>query len=236
MQHEGKLSMIKRIVTISLAALMIWTPQAKASIFGEETAVLIQILTQNIKQLIELQQILKNGRENLDLLREINRGINDSLNLIRTISPYVDPGMYGELKKVEDVLKSFGLVFGTVVNSPDAPAQRSVDTAVAEAITMNNGIYDYTAEIDKIGEEIKSYSHTVSPGGAAKLTAQSMGVMLHVMNQQLRAQGMLLKLQAQGLAQSNKHEKDRTAEYLSSASAISDAMKASNPTFDRPRF
>lgn len=216
--------------------LSLSAPSAKSDIWGADVGVLLQILTQNIKQLIELQQILSNAKDNLALLREINRGINDSLNLIRTISPYVSPGMYGELKKVEDVLQKFGVVFGTVVNSPDALAQRSVDTAVAEAVTMNNAIHDYTIEIDKIGEQIKSYSHAVSPGGAAKLTAQSLGVMLHVMNQQLRAQGTLLKLQAQGLAQSNKKEKDHTAEYLRSANTISDAMKASNPKFERPRF
>ena len=228
--------MKKRMISISVALMMCFAPVARADLFGADVGVLLQILAQNIKQLIELQQILANGRDNLALLREINRGINDSLNLIRTISPYVNPGMYGELKKVEDVLQKFGLVFGTVVNSPDALAQRSVDTAIAEAVTMNNVIYDYTQEIDKIGEEIKAYSHTVSPGGAAKLTAQSLGVMLHVMNQQLRAQGTLLKLQAQGLAQSNKKEKDHTAEYLRSATTIADAMKGSNPKFERPRF
>lgn len=56
------------------------------------------------------------------------------------------------------------------------------------------------------------------------------------MNQQLRAQGTLLKLQAQGLAQSNKKEKDQTAQYLDSASDISKSLKASNPTFQLPRF
>ena len=228
--------MKKRILAVGLAASLAFTPMAHADLFGGDVAVLMQILAENIKQLIELESIVSNGKDNLALLREINRGINDSLNLIRTISPYVNPGQYGELKKVEDVLRKFGTVYGTVVNSPDALAQQSVDTAVAEAVTMNNTIYDYTAEIDKIGEEIKSYSHSVSPGGAAKLTAESLGVMLHVMNQQLRAQGTLLKLQAQGLAQSNKREKDHTAEYLNSANTISEAMKASDPKFDRPRF
>ena len=68
-------------------------------------------------------------------MREINRGINDFLNLIRTISPYVNPGQYGELKKVEDVLRKFGAAYGTVVDSPNALAQQSVDNAVAEAVT-----------------------------------------------------------------------------------------------------
>lgn len=227
--------MKKRILPIVMALFM--TPSAgRADLFGGDVAVLVQILAENIKQLIELENIVSNGKDNLNLLREINKGINDSLYLIRTISPYVDAGTYSELKKVEDVLQKFGSVYGTVVNSPDALAQRSVDAAIAEAVTMNNAIYGYTAEIDKIGEDIKNFSHDVSPGGAAKLTAQSMGVMLHVMNQQLRAQGALLKLQAQGIAQSNKREKDHTAEYLKSAETISSALKNAEPKFQRPRF
>jgi hypothetical protein len=208
----------------------------RADFWGGDVAVLIQILAENIKQLVELENILQNGQNNLALIREINRGINDSLALIRTVSPYVNPGQYSQLKNVQDVLQKFGIIFGTVVNSPDAPAQRSVDTAVAEAITMNNAIFDYTKQTDEIGEQIKSFSHSVSPGGAAKLTAESLGVMLHVMNQQLRAQGVLLNLQAQGLAQSNKREKDSSAQFLRSAGDISEALKSSNPSFESPRF
>jgi hypothetical protein len=221
---------------IVAGVLLTLSPLVHADMFGGDVAVLVQILAEDIQQLLQLEQILTKGQENLDLLRDINRGINDSLNLLRTISPYVNPGQYAELKKVEDVLRKFGIVFGTIVDSPDAPAQQSVDTAVAEAITMNNALFDYTKQIDDIGEQIKSQSHSVSPGGAAKLTAESLGVMLHVMNQQLRAQGTLLKLQAQGIAQTNKHEKDHTAEYLRSADAISSALQNSKPTFERPRF
>jgi hypothetical protein len=228
--------MKKRFLGIVITASLCLPPVAHADMFGGDVAVLMQILAEDIQQLIQLEQILTKGQENLDLLREINRGINDSLNMIRTISPYVNPGMYSELKNVQDVLQKFGVIFGTAVNSPDAASQRSVDTAVAEAVTMNNAIYDYTKKIDDIGEQIKASSHTVSPGGAAKLTAESLGVMIHVMNQQLRAQGTLLKLQAQGLAQENKREKDHTAEYLKSAGTISAAMQDSNPAFERPRF
>ena len=224
------------ILSCIVGVLLTISPSVHADMFGGDIAVLVQILTENIKQLVELENILQNGRQNIDLIRDINRGINDSLGLIRTISPYVNPGQYAELKKVEDVLRKFGVVFGTIVDSPDAPAQQSVDTAVAEAITMNNAIFDYAKQIDDIGEQIKTQSHSVSPGGATKLTAESLGVMLHVMNQQLRAEGTLLKLQAQGLAQTNKREKDHTAEYLRSADAVSSALRNSNPTFERPRF
>jgi hypothetical protein len=228
---------MKRIIAILIAVMvLIIAPVARADLWGADVGVLLQILSENIKQLVELQNIVQNAQDNLDLLREVNRGINDSLNMVHTISPYVDVGHYGDLKKIEDILKKFNEVFGAAVESPDAQSQRSVDQAVAEAVMMNNAIFDYTKDIDKIGEEIKSYSHSASPGGAAKLTAESLGVMLHVMNQQLRAQGTLLKLQAESIAASNKHEKDYTAEYLRSADSISNAMQASDPKFERPRF
>lgn len=228
--------MKKQISRMLIIVSLLLPSMVRADLFGADVGVLVQILAQNVKQLIELQNILQNGRQNLDLIREINRGINDSLGMIRTISPYISPGMYGELKSVQDVLQKFSTVFGTIVDSPDAPSQQSVDTAIAEAVTMNSNIFDYTKQTDEIGEQIKTYSHSVSPGGAAKLTAQSLGVILHVMNQQLRAQGVLLKLQAQGLAQENKREKNHTAEYLRSASDISAALQNSNPAFERPRF
>jgi hypothetical protein len=226
----------KRIFRIAVVVCLILPSVGHADMFGADVGVLMQILAEDIQQLLQLKSILQNGQENLDLIREINQGINDSLGMIRTVSPYVNPGQYGELKSIQDVLQKFGIVFGTVVDSPDAPSQLSVDTAVAEAVSMNSNIFDYTKKTDEIGEQIKSYSHSVSPGGAAKLTAESLGVILHVMNQQLRAQGVLLKLQAQGLAQENKREKDHTAEYLKSAGDISAAMQGSNPTFERPRF
>ncbi len=203
---------------------------------GWDAPILLKILAENIKQLIELQKIFENGKRSLELMREINRGINDSLNMVRTVNPNIDPGLYSELRRMGDVLQRLKDVYGIVVASPDSRAQENVDQSIAEAITMNNNLYEYTKNIDHIGEEIKSYSHAVSPGGAQKLTAQSLGVILHVMNQSLRAQGTLLKLQAQALAQNNKREKDHTAQYLKTSEVLSGALKNSHPNFERPRF
>lgn len=228
---------MKRIVAIILMFIVFAvSPMARADSFGADVAILVKILAENIKQLIELQNVVKNGRDSLELMREINRGINDSLNLMRTISPYIQPGAFSELKSAQDVLRKFSEIYGTPVDSPDRQAQSSVDQSIAEAVAMNSAIYDYTKEIDRIGEDIKNYSHSVSPGGAQKLTAQSLGVMIHILDQQLRAQATLLKLNAQGLAQANKREKDYTAEYLKASNSLTSAMQSASPKFERPRF
>jgi uncharacterized protein YoxC len=186
---------------------------AKADMFGADVAVLAQILQNAVLQLAQLKSLLQSGQDTR-----------------------IDPGLYRELKNVDQALAGVEKTYGRPVDSPLAPVQRNTDQTVAEAISFNNEINEYTAKLDRIGEEIKSYSHAVSPGGAAKLTAESMGVVIHVMNQQMRATGQGLKLQAQAMAIQNKKEKDQTQQYLNESQNLKNRMTAINPTFEVPRF
>lgn len=209
---------------------------SRADMFGGDLALLAQILSNSVQQLVQLRAILRNGQEDLGLLKQINNGINDSLNLIRTINPYADPGLFRDLRNVQDAISKLQAIYGIVVDSPSAQAQRNSDQVASEAFSMGNSIFDYTKDIDRIGNEIAQFSHQVSPGGAQKLTAQSLGVLLNVMTTSLRAQAAGLKLQAQSLAQENKKEKDSTREYLAASQALTNALKQSAPKFERPRF
>ncbi len=209
---------------------------ARASIFGEENAVLLKILEQSIQQYLELQRILNTGRDTLGLLRDINRGINDSLYLLRTIKPHIDPGLYKELERTHDAVRRIQEIYGIVVRSPDSKIQQDTDQQVAEVIALNNSIYQYTNQIDEIGEEVKRYSHSVSPGGAQKLTAQSMGVLLHVMNESLRAQATGLKLQAMEMSIQNKKDKEFTKKTLEITDSLKSSMQNQKSTFQIPRY
>jgi len=227
---------MKQIVVIVLTVQLFFLPQARASIFGEETAVLIQILSNALQQLAQLRQIFQNGKDSLDLLKDINQGINDSLALIKTISPNTDPGLYKDWEKVSDALGKLQDIYGTPVESQDSQVQKDTDETVAEAVTLNNSIYKYTKLIDEIGEMIKLQSHAVSPGGAAKLTAQSLGVMLNLQNEILRTQATGLKLQAQNLAIQNRKDKALTRQMVNSADNLKSALTNQNPNFQLPRF
>lgn len=221
---------------LAVILIAIGPTYAHADIFGADVGVLAQILAEDIEQLAKLKQMLQNGRDTLGLLQDINQGINDSLGIIRSIAPFVDPGLYAKLMKVQDALSHFQTMYGVVVNSPDGGVQMETDQVVAEAISMNNGLYQYADNLDKVGEEIKAYSHETSPGGAAKLTAQALGVMLHVMNQQLRATATGLRLSAQAIALQNKKDKQQTAQYLDQADTLAREMKTEDIQFDFPRF
>lgn len=225
------------ISLIAAVSLLLPAPNvARADLFGGDVAVLTQILANAIQQLAQLRQILKAGNDTLGLLRDVNRGINDSLRMAETLGLRVDPGLYRDLRRIDEAVSSIETLFGRAVDSPLATVQRNTDQTVAEAISFNNELNEYAQRLDRIGEEIKSFSHAVSPGGAAKLTAQSMGVMIHVMNQQIRASGQGLKLQAQALALHNKQEKDKTEQYLKEGEKLKTKMQSLDAKFEAPRF
>lgn len=227
---------MKKITTIFLSVFLFFTHPTRASMFGEETLVLAQILANAIQQLAQLKQILDTGQSNLDLIREINHGINDSLNLVRTAYPNIDPGIYRDWQSVQDAVNNLETIYGVADSSLNQRIYRDTDQNVAEAVQLNNSIYQYTRQIDEVGEAIKQISHDVSPGGAQKLTAQTLGVMLHVMNQNLRAQATGLKLQAQSMALQNKKDKDSTRAFLSNSETLRVAMKNEKAEFKAPRF
>lgn len=229
--------MRKKVLALVLSICLLVVPRSsKADLFGGDVAVLTQILVQTIKQLYELQRIVQSGQDTLNLIRDINRGINDSLKLVESLGPYIDPGLYKELKKVEELVKHLQGAYGIIVDSSDRVPQEDTDRVVAEAISVNNALFEYAKELDKVGERIKIFSHEVSPGGAQKLTAQSLGVMVHVMNQQLRATATGLKIQAQTLALQNKKEKQGTEAFIGQAGLLKRVMKKQEVKFEFPRF
>ena len=230
--------MKKKIFSVFMAlAMFISFPQAaKADMFGADIPILLEILANSLQQLVQLKAMLQNGGDTLDLLRDINRGINDSLGIAETLGLRIDPGIYRDLKNIDQATQSLEKIYGVVTDSKLATVQRNTDQTVAEAITFNNDLNDYAYRLDQIGEEIKRFSHSVSPGGAAKLTAESLGVMIHVLNQQMRTQGQGLKLQAQALAVQNKKDKDQTDQYLREGQSLKNKMMALNPEFKVMRF
>lgn len=228
--------MMRVVAILLLAGTLIAPTRARADLFGGDVVVLTQILAQAVMQLAKLKEMLGTAQGHLDLIKDINRGINDSLRLLKTIEPNLDPGIYKDWTTVQEALAHLQRIYGIAIDSPEAKIQKDTDQGVAEAIAFNNSYYKYTRELDAVGERIKSASHDVSPGGAQKLTAQALGLVIQVLNQNLRAQATSLKLQAQALALENKRDKAETRHFLEASQGLRQAMKNERVHFQVPRF
>ena len=197
---------------------------ARADLFGGDVAVLLQILAQSIEQVYRLQQIIQNGKDTLNLLRDVNAGVRSGLDLIRIINPKFNAGVYGDLNNPENVLRAIHDLYGTTPNTADKELIDIQDQSVAEVIAMNKSLYDYSTQVDFERERILMHSQVVSPQGAAKLQNQSLAVIIGVLTQLLRVQSQMLKVMGQNMALDNRKEKLASEQFIENYKSLADGF------------
>jgi len=207
-------------------SLMFPTRPVRADFWGGDVIVLSQILMQTIQQLAQLRQIFSNGRDTLGLLRDINEGIREAMGLMRTMNTTIQPGVLSQLQSADQVLRAVQDFYGRIPKTPEGKMQQLNDQSVAEAITLHNQAFKYAEMIDPEAERIKDYSRGVSPAGAGRLTAQSLGVLIHVTNQILRTNAAMLKIMSEHFALQNKKEKLNSEQFMMQYEGISSAIRS----------
>ena len=228
--------MKKKVLSSLVIVCFCFPAKSRGDIFGGDVAVLTQILANAIMQLSKLKQLLDTGNDTLELAREVHRGINDSLRLFQTFPIQSDPGIYADWLRVQDALRGLHEIYGESAVSPESRVETDTDESVAEAISLNNSLYEYSGNIDAIGDKVRQFSDNVSPAWSPKVTAQTLGIVLQVLNQSLRAQATGLKLKAQSMALQNHREKELTKYLLSNSQTLEESMKNEKKSFDIPRF
>lgn len=226
---------LKRILALFLIALAAGFPNsARADFWGGDLPLLIQIVANTAQQLVQLRNILGTGVDTLHYVQDINRGIRDAMAIIRTQNTTLTPGVLSQLNTVDQLLGAVEKLYGIVPNTADAPMQRTVDQSVAEAIHTHNEAYKYAATVDPEAERIKDYARFVSPLGAERLTAQSMGVVITVMNQLLRTNAAILKLQSEQVALGNRREKIESQHFKMQYEGLARGFGELKPTYELP--
>lgn len=225
-----KKGIVRSFAILSICFTLLVPRPARADFFGGDLVILSQILIQTIQQLTQLRQIFATGRDTMELIQEINEGIREAMGIIRTMNTTIQPGVWGQLQDPDQVLRAIQQIYGTIPRTPEARMQQLNDQSVAEAITLHNQAFQYAAMVDPEAERIKDYSRGVSPQGAGKLTAQSLGVLIHVTNQVLRTNAAMLKIMSENLALQNRREKVNSEQFRMQYEGISSAMSAS-PSF-----
>ncbi|MGE4232071.1 MAG: hypothetical protein AB7F43_01970 [Bacteriovoracia bacterium] len=222
----------KTTAVLAITTTLMIPKPARADFWGGDVVVLSQILVQAIGQLITLKQMLTTGMETYQLIQDINKGISDALGLMRTMNIGLSPGVLGQIQSSQELLQILQTYYGKTPETPESGVQNLNDQSIAEAITLHNQAFQYAAQIDPEAERIKDYSRNVSPQGAAKLTAQSLGVLIHVTNQVLRTNAAILKIISQDFAVSNKHEKMTSAHFKTQYEGLSSGFNALKSNYD----
>ena len=214
----------KIAIAITLCFALAIPKPAKADLFGGDVAVLMQILAQTIKQLYELQRIVSTGQDSLSLWRDINRGIRDGLRIIQILNPKFNPGLYGSLETSEQVQRAIEDLYGAIPQTSEYRLQEAQDRSVSESIAMNGTLFQYADSVDEETRRIIEHAKVVNPQGSAKLTNQSLAVLIGVTTQVLRTNSMMLKMMGQNMALSNRKEKLQATQFKTQYEGLSNAL------------
>ena len=197
---------------------------AKADFFGGDVVVLTKILIQAIQQLQQLRMIFQNGKDTLSLMREINQGIRNGLEIIRILNPKFNPGIFGSLESAEGVQRAIEELYGVIPKTGEYRLQEAQDRAASESIAMNGTLFQYADNVDLEAKRIIAHAQEVNPQGAAKLTAESLAILIGVSTQVLRTNSMMLKMMGQNMALTNRKEKLQSMQFQTQYQEVSSGL------------
>lgn len=217
-----------------LVPCLLFTTRSRADFWGGDLVFLAQILANAVQQLAQLQSILGTGQDTLRLLQDVNSGVRDALNVIRTANQTLRPGSLSDLNSLDEVLRKIEDLYGRTPKTAESGLQILTDRSVAEAIDLHNEAFKYADRLDPEAERIKDYAQVVNPAGAAKVTVQSLGIMIHVLNQILRTNAAILKMQSQNLAMTNRKGKLDSEQFKLQYEGVSEAFGQLKRNYDLP--
>ncbi len=220
-------------VILSLS-LVLMAPQARADFWGGDLVFLAQILAQAIEQVAQLQSILGNGKDSLNFMRDINQGLRDAMQLMNTMNRTLKPGNLSNLNNVNDLIRELEGIYGRIPMTAEAKLHSTHDLTVAESVQLHNDAFRYADEVDPEAERIKNYAQSASPQGAAKAGLQAQGIQIHVLNQILRTNAALLKVQSENLAMQNRKSKLQSEQFRQQYTELSKSLTDFTPGFDLP--
>ena len=229
---------MKKTILVFIVSLTLAIPRLSHSFWGNpaDTVALLDILANSTQQLIQLKNLLRNVQTQVSTIKDINSGLSNILSFTNTIYPNKGIHLYQNWINVVHSKGQLESIYGAVVSSKEALAQKHMDSSVIDSIAIDNETQKHSHKVDKVGEQIKAQSMEASPKGAARLTAQGVGVGLHVQNQSLRVQSAQLKLQAQNMANQNRMDKESTRLFVNSSKDLKKAMENQKTPYKTPRF
>src|ERR1700737_2593709 len=131
---------MKKLRTYAIIFALFFAPihVARADFFGGDIPLLIQIATNTLQQLAQLRSILSTSHDTLGLLRDVNEGIRQAMDMIQTMNRTIHPGVLSGYKTPEEVLRAIEELYGAIPKTSHAKIESMTDQSVAEAVALHN--------------------------------------------------------------------------------------------------
>ncbi len=225
----------KQIKAAIVGTLILIVPfRAHADFWGGDLPLLAQILAQTIQEVTQLQAILGNGKDSFNFLKDINNGLRDAMQLLNTMNRTLQPGNLSNLNNVNALIHELEGMYGRIPTTAEAKLQSTQDLTVAESIQLHNDAFKYADLVDPEAQRMKDYAQVASPQGAAKASLQASAVQIHVLNQILRTNAALLKVQSENLAFQNRKAKLQSEQFRQQYGELSKSLVDFTPGFELP--
>lgn len=193
-------------------SLVLGSSAARADLFGGDVAVLTQILMENIKQYQQLQAMIGQGNDQMNFLRDLNSGIDNSIGLLASL-PVKDEKVLSDLREFKTAVQRIQSIYGMVPISPEKQLHDLHDQTVAESLRMANSAKDFSDVQEKNADVIRVEARQASPKGAARMQAETSAEILRTLSQLVRLNTQILKLQSESLAMNNKNSKEAVSNF-----------------------
>jgi len=195
-----------------------------ADMFGGDIAVLVQILAQAIEQVERMTKLINQGRETVNLLQDLNRGVQDILRLAETAHVPIPAHIYEKAKKIDQAAAEAQRIYGVISDRSPLYTRIHFESG-KEGLFLSQDAFEYSTFLDDQGSRVKSSSLSASMPTATRLTAQTLGVVLHAISHSNRIQAKQLEIEATSRLESTAREEARFDNFVDFHHSVETEMK-----------
>ncbi len=129
------------------------------------------------------------------LLNEMNDGVKQVLLLGETAHAPLPPQTLSEARQIDGATRRASAMYGVLPGDSPFYARSQYQSGV-EGLHLSQDAFDYATFLDRQGGQVKSAAVGSSMATATRLTAESLGVLLHAVSHQSRLQAKQLEIQS----------------------------------------
>lgn len=230
---------LSMLLVVCIGSSAVIVPKRAYALFGADAAAmipfLVKLIAQAVNQYNQLKTIYNNAKQQKEMIESINDGLQEAIGLLETFS-IEDEGIMNDLKSFKKALGKVQDLYGEIPEGKEELLLKLHDDTVAESIKIAAALKKYTEIQEDNSVKISRSANQSSPKGAARANVKTNAAILHTLNQLLKVNGQILKLQSENLALDTKKAKESNYHFNKVNKDLSKSFKSFHGTFKTPRF